>query len=67
MGPIGEDAHDRIGNSIKHAQRKEQSTDQRRGEPKDVSIEKSEKVHDQAGDDRSTGVAQTIAYFFTER
>jgi hypothetical protein len=35
-------------------------------QPKNIGIEKREKVHDQAGNDRPAGIAQSVTYFFTE-
>jgi hypothetical protein len=43
LGAVGQHAHDRVGNGVKHAQRQEQRPDQRGRQSKDIGIEKVKK------------------------
>ena len=64
LGTVGQHAHDRIGNGVKNAQGQKQGSDQRGRQAEDIGIEKSQKVHDQAGNHRPARVAKSVAYFF---
>ncbi len=63
LGAVGNHAHDRVRNRVKYAQGNKQRADKRRGQAKNIGIEKGQKIHDQAGNDRAARVAQAVANF----